>query len=340
MTNSKLIGVPSAYLNLIVQLAEARGVTADRLLQGLSIDPAHLARSDSRVDQATTAALLLRALSLSGDPGFGFAIGLNSQMTSHGFVGLGLATFNTVRDVLEFGRRFVSLRTPFLHMAIRADGDHTFVEVTEAVELGPLRQCVFEFFLSGLWRMAQQIASEVRADDRRIALCFDFAPPAYFQDYCALLPSCEFHSPINALRLPSELLNQELSTADRSTAELVTQQCERELSEIGAAAVPFVNRVRAILDEVDSDYPKLDELAAQLHLSARSLKRRLQTANSTFQQELDAARLRRAKRLLCNGQLSIGEIALRLGYREPANFTRAFRKWTGETPLAYRKKNH
>ncbi|HMY82724.1 MAG TPA: helix-turn-helix transcriptional regulator, partial [Agitococcus sp.] len=63
---------------------------------------------------------------------------------------------------------------------------------------------------------------------------------------------------------------------------------------------------------------------------------RLQQAGLGFQQLLDEARKRDAIKLLQNTSLTIEQIALRLGYTDPANFTRAFKKWTGDTPSKYR----
>nr|MBA3542504.1 helix-turn-helix transcriptional regulator [Deltaproteobacteria bacterium] len=73
-----------------------------------------------------------------------------------------------------------------------------------------------------------------------------------------------------------------------------------------------------------------------LHLSTRTLKRRLAEHATTFSTIVEEVRRQRALLLLDNRELSIGEIATRLGYTELPNFTRAFRKWTGMTPAAYR----
>ena len=73
-----------------------------------------------------------------------------------------------------------------------------------------------------------------------------------------------------------------------------------------------------------------------MHASPRTLKRRLAEENTTFSAIRDDVRRQRALLLLDDRRLSIGEVATRLGYTELPNFTRAFRKWTGVTPAAYR----
>jgi len=79
-------------------------------------------------------------------------------------------------------------------------------------------------------------------------------------------------------------------------------------------------------------------IAKELRMSPRTLKRKLADHGTTFSTIRDDMRRQRALLLLDNRALSIGEIATKLGYSELPNFTRAFRKWTGQTPIAYRER--
>jgi AraC-like DNA-binding protein len=83
-------------------------------------------------------------------------------------------------------------------------------------------------------------------------------------------------------------------------------------------------------------YPRIEWVAAKLGTTRRSLQRRLSMQGATFNTLIEQTLLRRAKALLCEGAAPITEIALQLGYADPAHFTRAFRRWTGVTPSAYR----
>ncbi|MGH6818879.1 MAG: AraC family transcriptional regulator ligand-binding domain-containing protein [Methylovirgula sp.] len=83
-------------------------------------------------------------------------------------------------------------------------------------------------------------------------------------------------------------------------------------------------------------YPRIDWIAAKLAITRRSLQRLLSDHGATFNQLVGETLLRRAKVLLDDGATPITEIALELGYRDPAHFTRAFRRWMGVSPSAYR----
>lgn len=329
--------VPVAYALLILDLAARRGADRARMLAELDIPDALLASADGHLSQLQISKLLYRALKLTQDAALGYEIGLNSNLTSHGFVGYGLLSHSTLREALDFGVKFVTLRTPFLGLRLFTDGNRGVVEVTERIPFGPLRHCTFDLFLVGISRIAQQMSIGQIQAARDLELWFDYAEPPYYAAYRERLPPVRFSMPANQLRFPAELLDRKLFAADPTTAKLVTDQLEREAKLLGYTA-DFRARVRAALANDRGRYPDLGSTAEKLHLSARTLKRRLQESGTSFQALLDEARKRDSLRLLEDPTLTLEVIAARVGYSDPANFTRAFRKWTGITPSAYRNR--
>lgn len=77
-------------------------------------------------------------------------------------------------------------------------------------------------------------------------------------------------------------------------------------------------------------------IAADMGLSRRALDRRLAASGTSFRTQLDELRFARARRLLLAGQAPLADISLALGYADPSAFTRAFRKWSGQAPQAWR----
>ena len=80
-------------------------------------------------------------------------------------------------------------------------------------------------------------------------------------------------------------------------------------------------------------------IANQLGLSRQSLFRKLKAEGVTFEEVLDGLRHTLALRYLTGEGLSVKETAFRLGFSEPASFSRAFKRWTGTSPVAVRRKN-
>jgi AraC-like DNA-binding protein len=327
--------VPVVYGLLILELAQQRGARREALLDGLGIPERVWSSIDARLTLLQVSGLLYRALRLTGDQGLGYEIGLHSSLTTHGFITYGVMSYPTLRQGVEFGVKFLPLRLPNLQMRLREEGAYSCVEVAETTPQGAVRQAVFDLFLVGLWRIALQLQRDHAASRPGVELWFDYPEPPYYAHYRDRLPPVRFRMGSNQLRFPSALLDRPLHMANPVTAELVEQQCQRELTLLGLSG-DFPARVRAALNNPAGGYGSLEEVSARLCLSSRTLKRRLREHRLGFQQLLDEVRRSDSIRLLQDGSLRVEEVAQRMAYADPANFTRAFRKWTGVTPSAYR----
>ena len=105
-----------------------------------------------------------------------------------------------------------------------------------------------------------------------------------------------------------------------------------------AAVETTADSVRRVLaEELAEGEPTLEHLSKRLHMSARTLHRRLAAEGTTFRSVVTTLRMELAERGLREPHLPIGEIAFRLGFSEPSAFHRAFKRWTGWQPLAYRR---
>lgn len=93
---------------------------------------------------------------------------------------------------------------------------------------------------------------------------------------------------------------------------------------------------RAVASAMSRGVPDIEAIAMQLGVGSRTLQRRLAEAETGFQELVDTVRRRYAERYLADNRLAITEVAFLVGFSEPSNFHRAFRRWTGTTPAAYR----
>lgn len=101
-------------------------------------------------------------------------------------------------------------------------------------------------------------------------------------------------------------------------------------------SVSIIDVREAIKVELPHGYPTIIRTADRLGVSQRTLQRRLQDAGSSYKQVVDQTRMEIARRLLSGTGRRIKDVATALGYVEPRSFTRAFERWTGTTPRAYR----
>jgi AraC-like DNA-binding protein len=117
---------------------------------------------------------------------------------------------------------------------------------------------------------------------------------------------------------------------------LAAEQCARELSSLGGAG-RLIRHVRSLLWDGDGRLRCPSEIASAMHMAPRTLRRKLESRGHSLSALFDQERRDRALSLLRSQELSLAQIAERLGYRNVQNFERAFRRWTGTTPAAYRR---
>lgn len=98
-----------------------------------------------------------------------------------------------------------------------------------------------------------------------------------------------------------------------------------------------MERLRHLIAEaLQNGVPELPALARSLGMSERSLRRRLDELGTSFRDVLDAVRKELALNHVKDRRLSLSEVAFLLGFSEPSTFHRAFKRWTGDTPAAFR----
>jgi AraC-like DNA-binding protein len=165
---------------------------------------------------------------------------------------------------------------------------------------------------------------------------FTFQPSMPEEVYCRLLGMpVLFGKSGNRLIGPREAVDLPLNAAGNAVADMYVRQCGKLLREQGRAE-NYASEVRRVLlnarGEVASEY----EVASRLHMSGRTLRRRLSCEGTSFREILDDLRNELAKGYLRDTKLSIAEVGAIMGFEDAANFRRAFRRWNGCSPQGYR----
>jgi AraC-like DNA-binding protein len=120
---------------------------------------------------------------------------------------------------------------------------------------------------------------------------------------------------------------------------LLLEEHARLLSEAVPIHGGFVSAVRSVMAELLGDGAPSALVAKGLAMSVRSLQRRLSEERTTYTAVLDSLREELARRYLADSDLAISEVAFLLGFSEQSSFHRAFKRWTGAAPGAWRKKS-
>lgn len=323
--------VPVGYGLLIEEVAASFGVGTE-LLAAAGLSATAFADPQGRLTPLQAGHLLLHGMNLTREPGLGYEIGLRSSLTSHGIMGFGLLTSATLRDAIELGVEYSGVRLPMLTLGLVLDGDQAAVDVRETRPLGDVRQCMFDLFLTGLARMTPALTGRPQGD---VELWFEGAEPDHFARYRDRLPPARFGTGVHQVRFPVERLDERLDTANAVAARLAQEELSGERDRIGLTD-DVVARVQALLGARGAGFG-LEAVAAAMHMSTRTLKRRLHATGTTFHDLSTEARRAEALRLLRGSAMGVEDIARLLGYADPSNFVRAFKRWTGRTPGAYRR---
>jgi len=190
-------------------------------------------------------------------------------------------------------------------------------------------------------RMAST-ARQFNADASLIkAVHVTHAEPSYRAEYDRIFRApVVFLSDRNALLADDSWMAMKPPSASPPVHEVLKAHSEALLDKLERSK-SMRGRVESLLTPLlPTGEATMDAIAKQLGLSRQSLFRKLRAEGVTFEEVLDDLRHTLALRYLNGEALSVKETAFRLGFSEPASFSRAFKRWTGTSPLAVRQKNH
>lgn len=321
---------------LIVQVATVRGADAQRLMRDAGFDPGWLHDPDARMPLAVEERLWDGAAAMTGDPLFGLHAAAAIRPGAFDVLDYAVRTAPDLRSALQRLARYNRLVHDLAGFEVVPDGDAVRIEHRFAGGVHrPCRQAA-EFTLASLVVVAAQIGG--RPVPAR-AVAFAHPPaggaPAY-QRVFGVLP--RFDAPVSCLVLDAAMLDRPVPAADAALSRIVTAQAEQLLAARASPADGIAAQVRRLLAEGMADGPPtLGAVARRLHLSERSLQRRLDDEGTRFADLVDAVRRELALRYVADDRLALGEVAYLLGFAEPSPFHRAFRRWTGTTPAAARR---
>jgi AraC-like DNA-binding protein len=325
--------LPATYLQHLATLAQRWGVQSATLFRGTGLTPEEAADPARVVPVATVVAVGERARELTGEPGIGVYLGLQTYISAHGYLGFAAMSALTLRQALAIAAEFVPTRTGAFTFRLRIAGTTAAFEVIEHADFGSARDTVLMAVLIGFWQISKLLLA---VDGRDSAIELAMPRPHYFDRFDSVGPVVRFERASNAIVFDVRRLDATLATADSGSFAFAREECARAMRLL-ESRTRVADRVRRLVVRRDGRPASLEEIARSLDVSARTLRRRLVEEGTSFGDVRDRELGERAKVLLQSGDVSIDEVARRLGYDHVGNFARAFRRWTGQTPTEYRK---
>lgn len=319
---------------ILLEVAAEFGVHPSRVLQGTTVDEASLGIPDTRVAAQDHERMLANALRETGEPGLALHFGSRIPVVALGVLGYALMCCRNLRELTEMLARYHRLIGGGLAIAIDEDA----AELSLRLDQGTFQQMVqpldCEVFFAAAATSLRQLGLPASA---AVRVELSFPEPLHAAQYRdRICDDVRFGAHANRLVIDRNALDLPLQFANPTLLKLYRQQCEDTL-EASRRSGGYSAEVRRWLLGNPGRFPSVEEAAGMLHMSPRTLRRRLAEEGTTYQQIVHELRRQLAETWLRDGMLSVAEIAGMLGYADISNFRRAFIGWTGSSPARYRR---
>ena len=329
--------IPSAYL---LVLMNAPGADPAALLQGSGLTPETLV-SSGRIPIAQLAYVLRRYRDWFAQSDWALRVGSQFGINSHGPLGFGALSAATLGAGIDTLVRYAPARASWMSGSVGVGHGECRVDLTVVTDLEDLVVPLIEIVTV----VIQSYLNVVRAQPSREAVIeLPFADPGYTAAYAEVVNgSVQFDATQWRIRFPARWRAQASPFSDPDMYVAAVAKCEQELELIGRTA----HRVRgllarAFLQRINgarhplAPIPTAEQLATELHVAPRTLIRHLKREGTSYQALRDDLLAGFLRTLLAQHRMPLADVSSRLGFDDPANFTRACRRLLQQTPTALR----
>jgi AraC-like DNA-binding protein len=318
----------------MVRVAGEYGVSAARCIAGTGLTDDDLVDPAREVAGEQELAVLRNILhALPVRVPFGFVAGQHYHSTTHGMLGFAMITSPDVRSGLDVMLRYFDLSMSFNRLGFEIEGRQGRLLYDDSDNPDDLRAALVERDVGALVALERDVLGRVLPAQ---SLTFRAPRPAYPDPLQALFGAApRYDAAINCIGFDLALLDVRLPLADEHGRRVSEDQCRALMEQRGREA-GLSGRVRSLIVRTPGEFPSMQTVAAELGMSARTLRNRLAREETSYRELIEHAREALAEQLLTAG-MTMDAIAERLGYAETSSFVTAFKRWKGVPPHRYRQ---
>ena len=311
-----------------------RGIDPEPLFREAGVDPESMDDPLVRYPGKEARLVWTRVSEMLDDPAFGLTIAQVWQPSDFHALGCAFMASATLRDALNRLIRYNAVVYDVISYSLAERDDRAVL--TYSSEFGELDEpAILE---DARWAVVLDACRRVYgAGLDPLEVAFWHAEPvsatgeflAYFR--CPL----RFGEPVASMTFPAEVLDRPLSASNRELALALDGVLSEFVRKQQHANI--VSRTKSVISNYLPSGNLTSELVAgELHISSRGLQRKLAAEDTTFRKLVEAVRKELAESYLADGSFTLLEISYLLGFSEQSAFSRAFKRWTGFTPQAFR----
>ncbi|MEM6347407.1 MAG: AraC family transcriptional regulator ligand-binding domain-containing protein [Bacteroidota bacterium] len=322
----------------MLTFAGQRGADAASLYAQLEMSVEELRAEHTTLENEAFNRLMRQVLSMTGDGDFGLHAGEYLNLSAAGIVLQIMQASAKIEEALSFVCSLANLGCSSSPMHMEVEGE----ELALVLRPDPLwwQQApdIVKQVMDGIFAFTmREITTLIWQRYRPIRVEYSYAQAREYSERTRVFGApILFSASRNALVLPRAVLDQPIMSSDFDLLALLVGHAEKKLHE-KEQEVSFASVVhRTILNLLKPQFPTIEEVAANLNQSVRTLQRKLKEEHTTFKAVLEDIKLELSKVYLGRPQLSIAEVSELLQYAEPSGFIRSFKRWTGQTPQQFR----
>lgn len=310
-----------------------RGVDATEVIRSVGIVPSDLANPEYRISIYEFNELMHQCVELTGDEAIGLycAQAVQPQIL-HG-LGLGWLSSDTVYDGLRRLVRFSKLISSGAELHLQEQGDYVYLHLERTIESENFAFAGRDFLTCMVARMCSlnlgQYLAPVRIELERPTPI----EPARWESLLATHVVFESHR--SCMTWSRSDIEHQIVTGDPALARVNDEQAEAQIRSFTDDSLSRLV-VEKIIQRLPDGPPGQGLIAGDLSMSNRTLQRKLKEEGVNFSELLQDCRMQLAKKYLRQGNKSVVETSYTLGFGEPSAFSRAFKRWTGQSPAQFR----
>lgn len=328
------------YFVLLRDALRTQGVDTTQLLRMAGIDEARFEQRDATLALGEVERFITAARQITGRSDLGFEMGRLVKMTSHDILGLGILSCRNLDQVMRLVSRHYHLITETFTLQYRRTLQRGEAVYTPATTM-PLEALHFHHEAIAVAHHNQtqlMLGGRLGAYDVFLSM----PRPPHAARYRALAPAV-FHFEEHAVPgvrvvMSAELLETALPLADPRLLQQIDQRCEALGQRPTAVNGRWGDYVTMMLREARGERVTLEALARRINVSARTVDRHLRKEKLQFRALAQQVRIERACDLLSEPGATVAQVAVRLGFSDAANFSRAFRNVRGVSPGTYQQR--
>jgi len=326
----------SSIAALIAQTLRSQGCDPAPLFATAGISMDDCQDPNTRIPTVRMQQLWRLAVAATGDPAFGLLVARQFQPAALHGLGFAWLASDTLHDALGRLVKYSHLINVLPDFRLE-DGPGTVDLVVTMPDLGQdFVHAATDAGLAIFLRMCQITAG---TDIMPVHVTMQRPDPVDKTPYEDMFgPAVEYSAPAHRLSFAATLVNTRLATANPELARLNDQTVIDYLARYERSSLTMQVRAK-IIERLHDGRPSQEEIAQRLNTSLRSLQRRLKDEETNFKALMNETQQELAIQYIRDSTRTLGEIAYLLGFSEPSNFTRAFKRWTGKSPGEFRSYN-